>query len=206
MMGGRMDGFSTGDCSLSINGGYVAVDARGDGLDVNGPITMTGGVVIVNGPTSNNNGALDYTGVFNLTGGYLVAVGSAGMAQAPSTSSTQYSVMVNLPSVQAAGTLVHLATEDGQDLLTLAPTKEYQSVVFSSPELKNGDTLVVTSGGSSTGSVADSLYTGGSYSGGSQVASFTISSIVSGAGAMGGGLGGGFGGAMPPARGGRQRP
>ncbi|MCG2785349.1 MAG: carbohydrate-binding domain-containing protein, partial [Anaerolineae bacterium] len=51
-----------GNYKLTINGGYIYVDAHGDGLDANGPIEMTAGTVIVNGPTANNNGALDYTG------------------------------------------------------------------------------------------------------------------------------------------------
>jgi len=204
-MGGRMGGFGGADCSLTINGGYIAVDARGDGMDINGPVQMTGGVVIVNGPTANNNGALDYSGSFNLTGGYLVAVGSAGMAQAPSTGSTQYSVMYNFPSMLAAGTIVRLETGDGEEVLTLAPTKAYQSLVFSSPELKSGTTLVVHTGGRSTGTVNDSVYTGGAYSGGTEVASFTISNIVTGAGTMGGRFGGGPDGALPSSRGVRPR-
>jgi hypothetical protein len=198
-------GFGSGDSYLYINGGYIAVDADGDGLDVNGSIEMTAGVVIVNGPTSNGNGALDYLGAFNISGGYLVAVGSAGMAQAPSASSTQYSVMVNLPSAAAADTIIHLETEQGEEVLTFLPTKAYQSVVFSSPELENGSTYVVYSGGSSTGALADSLYSGGTYTAGTQVTSFTISSIVTGAGQYGGGFPGGQGGG-PGRPGGGQRP
>jgi hypothetical protein len=196
--------FESGDNYLYVNGGYIAMDAMGDGLDINGPIEMTGGVVIVNGPTSNNNGALDYAGAFNITGGFLVAVGSSGMAQAPSTSSTQYSVMHTFPSPQAAGTMVHIETEDGEEILTFVPTKEYQSVVLSSPELKNGSTYVVYSGGSSTGTVTDGLYSGGTYTAGTQVTSFTISSMVTGAGS--GGFPGGPGGNMPGPGGGRRRP
>jgi hypothetical protein len=185
-------GFESGDNYLYINGGYIAMDAMGDGLDINGPIDMTGGVVIVNGPTSNNNGALDYAGAFNLTGGFIVAVGSAGMAQAPSTSSTQYSVMYTFESPQAAGTMIHIETEDGEEILTFVPTKAYQSVVLSSPGLENGATYLVYFGGSSTGTVADGLYSGGTYTGGTQVSSFTISSMVTGAGSLRGGF---FGGA-----------
>ena len=33
---------------------------------------------------------------FNISGGYLVAAGSAGMAQAPGESSSQYSLLLNL--------------------------------------------------------------------------------------------------------------
>jgi hypothetical protein len=34
-----------------INGGYLFIDAGGDGLDTNGSFAMTDGVVLVNGPT-----------------------------------------------------------------------------------------------------------------------------------------------------------
>jgi hypothetical protein len=116
------------------------------------------------------------------------------MAQAPSASSTQYSVMHTFQSPQAAGTLVHIETEDGAEILTFEPAKEYQSVVVSSPELENGATHTVYAGGHSTGTVTDGLYSGGTYTGGTQVASLTISSIVTGGGFGGGGFGGGRGG------------
>ncbi len=193
-MGGRpgQDNFAgSSDYHTYINGGYIYVDATGDGIDSNGPIDMAGGVVLVVGPTSNNNGALDCMSGFDVTGGFLVAVGSTGMAQAPSESSTQYSVMYTFESVQAAGTMVHVETADGQEILTFVPTRDYQSVVLSSPELENGSTYVVYSGGSSTGTVTDGLYSGGAYAAGTQVASFTISSMVTGAGASGRGFRGG---------------
>jgi hypothetical protein len=154
---------------LYINGGYIFIDATGDGIDSNGPVDMTGGVVLVNGPTENMNGALDYTGAFNISGGFLVAVGSSGMAQAPSASSTQYSMLVNFTSVQTAGTMVHLEAEDGEDVLTFAPTKAYQSVVFSSPDLENGVSYVVYTGGNATGTAVDGLYSGGTYTAGTEI-------------------------------------
>jgi hypothetical protein len=193
------DGFSSsGNNYLNINGGYLEIDAMGDGLDVGGPINISGGVVIVNGPTRNDNGAVDYLGAFKITDGYFVAVGSSGMAQAPSTSSTQYSVMLNLSSSQPANTMVHIETENGEEILTFVPTKAYQSVVLSSPELKNGSTYIVYSGGSSTGTVIDGLYSGGIYTAGTQIESFTISSIVTSVGSSGGGVPGGPGGNMVP--------
>ena len=190
-MGGGMNEFNSNmNYYTYINGGYIYVNAGGDGIDSNGPIDMSGGTVIVNGPTNNGNGPLDYTGNFTLTGGYLLAVGSSGMAQAPSTTSTQYSVMQNYQSTQSAGTMVHIETQSGEELLSFVPAKDYQSVVFSSAELQNGQTIVIYSGGSSSGAVLDGLYTGGEYSGGTQVTSLTISSIVTGAGAAGGFHGG----------------
>jgi hypothetical protein len=70
-----------------INGGYIYVNAIGDGIDINDPVEMNDGVVIVNSLTENMNGALGFTRYFNITGGFLVTVGSAGMAQALSQSS-----------------------------------------------------------------------------------------------------------------------
>lgn len=184
------DSFSAStDTYLEINGGYVAVDAFGDGLDINGAVTMTGGVVIVHGPTSNGNGALDYMRGFEMSGGFLVAAGSSGMAQAPGASSSQRSVMVNFASAQAAGTPFHIETVDGEDVLTFLPSKAYQSVVFSSTELQDGSTYVVYTGGSSTGTAVDGLYSGGTYSGGTKYAEFTVSGQVTTVGAARGGPG-----------------
>ncbi len=171
---------NSGNYYLYINGGIITIYADGDGIDSNGPIDMTGGTVIVNGPTNNANGALDYGGAFTITGGLLVAVGSSGMAQAPSASSTQYSVMVNFSAVQSAGNLVHIETESGQEILSFVPSKPYQSVVLSSPDLQNGSTYIVYTGGSSDGVITDGLYAGGSYTAGSQYTRFTITSMVTG--------------------------
>lgn len=190
---GGPGGFEGGDSRLFVHGGYVVVDALGDGIDINGKIEMTGGIVLVNGPTANNNAALDHGG-FKITGGFLVAAGSAGMAQAPDTTSTQYSLMHNFATTQAAGTLVHLATPDGKAIVTFAPTKTFQSIVISAPELKNGATYVVYSGGRSTGTATDSLVAGGAYTAGTQAASYTLTSVVTGAGA---GMGGPRGGMRP---------
>jgi hypothetical protein len=208
MQGGARPGQNTGATSgssilLTINGGYIYVDANGDGIDVNGPVTMTGGTVIVNGPVNNGNGALDYDGAFTMNGGYLVAAGSSGMAMAPQSSSSQYSIMVNFDNTQPVGTMVHIETVIGDDLLTFVPTKTYQSVVLSSPELANGMTCSVYTGGSSTGTVRDGLYTGGTYSGGTPVTTLTLSGVVTTAGStaamgMGGNMAGGW---APPTAG-----
>jgi len=95
--GGPGDISSSGDFYLYINGGYIVINAAGDGIDSNGSIVMTDGIVIIHGPTSNMNGALDHAS-FKITGGLLVAAGSSGMAQAPGTSSTQYSLLLNCSS------------------------------------------------------------------------------------------------------------
>ena len=180
-----------GNFPLYINGGYIYIDAMGDGIDINGPIEMTSGTVLINGPINDGNGALDYMGTFNMNGGLLIAAGSAGMAVAPSESSAQYSIIHNYGSMLEAGTLVHLQTADGEEIFTFSPSKTYQSVVFSSPELNNGTSYVLYSGGSSTGDSVDGYFSGGVYSAGTQVTNFTITSTVTSSGITGGGFPGG---------------
>jgi hypothetical protein len=177
--GSSMGNFvTTGNYYLYINGGYIYVNATGDGIDINGSIEMTNGTVIVNGPTSNNNGAIDYDKTFKLTGGFIVAAGSSGMAQAPGSTSSQYSVLLTLKSALAANTIIHIQSSDGTDILTFIPKKQYQSVALSSAKFVKGAAYDVYSGGSLTGTSTDGLYNGGNYSGGTKITSFTISSIV----------------------------
>lgn len=161
--------------ALVIAGGRLVIYSGGDGIDVSGSVTMSGGVVLVHGPTSNADGALDHTS-FIISGGLLVAVGSSGMAQAAGTASSQCSLMIDLRTGQAAGTLVHIQTQAGTDVLTFAPAKTYQSVVFSSADLSRGTTYAVYLGGSADGTPTDGLYEDGTYSGGTRYTTVTLTS------------------------------
>jgi len=164
---------------LRINGGYIVSDARGDGLDINGSIVMNQGCLLVHGPTSNANGAIDYDGSFQMNGGFLAAAGSAGMAQAPGSSSSQYSVLVVFSSPISAGTLIHFHDGNGEDLLDFVPSRAYQALAFSSPNLTKNHTYKLFLGGEATGTLTDGLYRGGTYTPGSQVGSFTVNGILS---------------------------
>ena len=115
-----------------------------------GPTTVNGGTLLVNGPVANNNGPVDYDGTFNMTGGFLVAAGSAGMAQAPSNTSTQYALMHVFNQAQAAGTAVRIVSQDGEEIASFTPARMYQSIVVSSPKLVKGGTYLVYSGDETT--------------------------------------------------------
>ena len=138
--------------------------------------------VVVSGPQSGANGAIDYGSSMEISGGFLVAAGSSRMAEAPGDSSSQYSLSITFDTALAAGTLVHIESADGEDVLTFAPEREFQSVVISSSALKENGTYTVYYGGSSTGTVKNGLYSGGTYSGGTKYTSMTVSAIVTKAG------------------------
>lgn len=166
------------DCALYINGGYIVIFSNADSVDSNGDIYMTGGIIIAEGPQSYTNGTLDSDGEFLIEGGLLIAVGSSGMAEAPESGSSQNSVLYLYDTVQPAGTMIYIVSEDGEQLLAYKPVKEYQSIAFSSPELKTGTTYTVYSGGSVDSSETDGVYDNGSYSSGTVVGEFTVSSTL----------------------------
>ncbi|WP_158630196.1 carbohydrate-binding domain-containing protein [Cohnella sp. AR92] len=162
---------------VSVSGGSLTVNAGGDGLDSNGDIEMSGGTVIVSGPTNDGNGTIDYDGDFAMTGGLLIGAGSSGMAQSTSEDSSQSAFIMTYSSTQTAGTLVHVEDSQGNTIATFAPAKDYTSFVISSPDLKQGETYTIYSGGTSNGTATNGLYADGAYSGGTKVVEFKLESV-----------------------------
>ena len=184
------------NCSLTVTGGTIYVNAGGDGIDSNGYIDMTGGVMVVDGPTDNGNGGLDYGSYFTISGGYVAVAGSSGMAQGMSADSSQCSALVALTNGEA-GTPVTVTDENGSVILSFTPSKSYNCINISSPDMKTGSTYYVYLGGTVSGSeqVGKDLYIGGTVSGGTELLNYEQSSISSTYGNAGGGFGGGgFGG------------
>ena len=189
-MNGRpgQNNFSSSSGMIYFNGGYVYVDASGDGIDANGSIEMSNGTVIVNGPTNGGNGSLDFDQTFTINGGLFIASGSKDMLQTPSSSSTQNTIVVS--SNTSSNTLINVQDSSGVNLVTYAPAKTSEVIIISSPEFKTGETYTISTGGTSTATPTDGLYEGGSYSGGSDVATLTISSAVTSNTTLNMGMGG----------------
>ncbi len=165
---------------LYINGGYIVVNTTaGDGFDSNGNIVMSGGTVLIHGPQSQPEVPIDYNGTFNISGGLLVASGvNSNMTQAASTTSGQYTVKATTTSSVSPNTIFRIQDASGNDIATFKPARNYSAVIISSPNMKSGTTYYIYTCGTYSGTVNNGLCTGGSYSGGTQKKSFTISSKV----------------------------
>jgi hypothetical protein len=175
---GQGSGDNTDPYWLRIHGGNLVIDSGGDGIDANAQVEMTGGAVIIHAPPQSADSGLDYDGAFNVSGGWMVAAGSRSTAQAPSSSSAQNSLsIVFLAHWQPAGTLVHIQDSAGNPVLTFAPAKEYDSLVFSSPQLVQGSSYRLYIGGSASGESVYGVFTG-TYTPGQQRADFTISKVI----------------------------
>jgi hypothetical protein len=131
---------------ISIAGGTIHLNSTGDGIDSNGNLYVSGGTLYVDGPTSDGEGAMDYDGAADISGGTIIIVGSSGMAQSFSNTSTQASILYNLTSKLEAGTTVNLKDANGKVLISYTPEKAYQSVLISTPEMGIGSTYTLTAG------------------------------------------------------------
>jgi hypothetical protein len=148
-----------------ISGGEIYINSSGDGFDSNGgTITMSGGLLIVDGPLNSGDGAIDYDGTFTVTGGTVLAVGASG-AQSP-TSNSVYGFNASIGS--AASGILEIKDSSGKVIYAYTTKKQYSSVVFLSPNLTKG-TYTIYSNGASKATVTISSYltsSGGSMPGG----------------------------------------
>ncbi len=134
---------------LLITGGRITVTADGDGLDTNGDLRVEGGEIIVNGPASSGNGALDIGtengGTAFISGGTIIALGASGMAETFGDTSTQCSFLVTMKTFTGQSAIT-ITDSQGNILYQGETCKSGNSVVFSSPALQVGETYTVTIG------------------------------------------------------------
>lgn len=138
---------SNSNCYIIISGGKISVNASGDGLDSNGTVLISGGETYVNGPTSGADGSLDSNGGIIVNGGILVAVGSLGMVETPTTTSSQYVVSFATKTPISSGTRISLTSSDGSEMYAeLTTLKASQSVIISCPNLQLNSTYKIYGG------------------------------------------------------------
>lgn len=134
---------------LLITGGRITVTADGDGLDTNGDLRVEGGEIVVNGPANSANGALDIGtengGTAFISGGTIIALGASGMAETFGDTSTQCSFLVTMKTFTGQSAIT-ITDSQGNILYQGETCKSGNSVVFSSPALKVGETYTVTIG------------------------------------------------------------
>jgi len=171
--GGPGGDTATAGCYVEMSGGTLVMTTGGDGFDSNGSATVTGGIIVINGPTANNNGAIDVNGEFLLSNAVLVAAGSIGMAETPDVSSPQASLHLGFDSGVAAGTVVRVQASDGTAIATFEASKPFQSLVISTPSVTAGAAYDVLTGGTVSGASLGGLYLDPSYSGGTVIGTVT---------------------------------
>lgn len=136
--------FSTDEnCKIDISGGNIYINASGDGIDSNGYVYFNGGKVVVDGPTTNGNGALDSGGGIMFNGGEVIAVGASGMAESMSNSSNAYSVSIYFSTTQSANTKIEIKDAAGNTISAHTSTKTFGNFTLGSDKLNLGETYSI---------------------------------------------------------------
>lgn len=181
--------------SLSKEDGTTTVGSYtsdGDGIDCNGSFYAYGGTIVVFGADSDGNSPIDTdSGYYIGSGVTLLATGKSGMVESPG-GKEQATVVYGgsggagsmrpgqdrnqSGSSSLSGNTAFAIMKDNDMLLAMKPIKNYNYILYSSPELKNGSTYTLYSGGSIAGSLIqtdnsayDYRYTGYDTSGATEL-------------------------------------
>lgn len=123
---------------VTVNGGTLQINAglgdEGDGIDSNGFLVINGGSVYATANQTSPDGGLDADGDILLNGGYVFAAGVR--SDAVSDDSAQQFIQLDFAALLPAGSQLQLSDGDGAALLSFSLEKSAQSIVFSSPDLK----------------------------------------------------------------------
>lgn len=171
MPGGGGGTFEVVDAAINVSGGNITVNAEGDGIDSNGVTTLSGGTLIVNGPSQGGNAALDTNGDLLINGATVLSGSTADMFEAPSTNSTSGYLKLTNSSGFEQGSTVQVADSSGKVVANYKVTKSnVQLVLVSSSSIVKGQSYTVYTTTSAVDSNAASL-----ASGATELGSFTAS-------------------------------
>lgn len=124
---------------IIISGGTITVDASGDGLDSNGTIYVTGGTLIVYGPTTGADTGLDADGGILIDGGNVFVASTKEMLEIPASNSKS-NVLVYGVNTVPAGSEIILTNADGGEMVRITLKKQAQAIILSTPELATNGT------------------------------------------------------------------
>lgn len=164
---------------IEISDGYMVLDCmNGDGIDSNGDFEITGGTIIIHGPHSAPEVAVDVNAQFDINGGYLIGSGTnSELIDFPDTASLQNSLMALFADNYPQETIFHIKDDENESVVTFKPANQFQSILFSSSDLVNGKTYKIYIEGSVDDPGRDGL-SEGTYSPGLFITEFTINEKI----------------------------
>lgn len=145
---------------ITINGGVLTCNAgggqEGDGIDSNGWIVINDGFIVSAASATSQDSGVDSDNGIYINGGTVLASGN--MYDEVSEDSEQAFVALNFASSVEAGQMFALKNSDGEIVTAFSAANDFQTLVYSSSELTDGDyTLYEIS--SADGVAVSGLYT-----------------------------------------------
>ncbi len=159
--------------SIEIGGGTLLLSTeKGDALDSNGSINMTGGTLVLQGSQTVPDDAISYRSTFTISGGNVVAAGAGTLT--PTTGTQQISVLIRFRTYLAPGTLICIQDENNVSVIIFKIQRYALNTLFSTSKLTTGKTYNIFTGGSVSGTEQNGFYTEGIYAPGTKRGSFTL--------------------------------
>lgn len=168
--------------AINVKGGNIYCYATGnDAVDSNGPLTISGGLLVAISAASSPETGIDCDqNTLSITGGTVVALGGASHSSPMSSTTTQHTIHYGGLALSANAILA--INNGATNLVSLkVPSLNYSSgaLLYSGPSLASGVSYIIYKSGSySGGSDFNGYYTGGSYTVGTAATTFTSSSII----------------------------
>ena len=140
-LGGARDTTEVIDASINMTGGNVTLNVGTDGMDSNGFETYTGGTLLVNGPTNDDNNPLDPNGDLLINGDATITAAGGGLElyKAPSEASEEGYVRLVDEGTIPVGQSVQATDASGNVVgnyrVTIPGVKQ---VLFANPSIVKG--------------------------------------------------------------------
>lgn len=148
---------SSGEYWIRVEGGTINITAGTDGIDSNGDLFISGGSItfsMTNLQAAGGDGMLDKDGQMAITGGIILGAGGNGIvSMGPAMggdASTQPILQLFYSAGQSAGTPVELKDAAGSIVASFTPERDFKCVIVSAPELEDGQSYTVYTGGAKT--------------------------------------------------------
>ena len=166
------------DGSISIHGGLVYANSKTDhAVSTKSSLLITDGTIIGVGNAQSKKG-FDFSETFKITGGTIIGIGEASSVPT-ANACTQH--VINYSGEVMQNRFFAITSSGGNNILTyqLPYTLSKAFILFGSPDIEQGTNYTILSGGAVTGgSTFNGLYSGATYSGGTSLLTFSISSMV----------------------------
>ena len=168
--------------AMTISGGTIfAMGTNNDGIDSNSTLTISGGLVIACGTTTPEAGFDCDENTFTVTGGTIIGIG--GTTSTPTESVTTQPVAIIGGSSISSGSFITVASSDGTNVMAFKVPRDFTqqgyTLLVSSPKMTKGNTYTVSTGASVSGGTEFCGYAqDATVSGGTSLASLTLSSMI----------------------------
>ncbi len=130
--------FKDESCVININGGNIYIDSDGDGIDSNGWLYINDGTISIDGTTNNGDSTLDAGAGIVMNGGEVTAIGSSGMVEEFSSSSTVYNISLYFQNTQRKGSKVEIKDSNNRVIVSHTATKNFSHLTAGSTSFMPG--------------------------------------------------------------------